>query len=159
MANASSKTNFRVRSGSRILGLVIGMSVLSACNPTIDNHGYVPPPSELAKVVVGTDTRETVVEKIGAPINTGFDNNNAWYYVSSRRQNRGILPPKEIERQVLAIDFADAGQVTDIRRYGIEHGQLVVLTGRTTNPPVRDIGFLRSIFGNIGTPTAAEVLQ
>lgn len=137
---------------------VAAFSVAAGCSPIVRNHGYVPPPDELAEVAVGQDTRDTVAEKIGAPLNTSFQRDSAWYYISSRRQTIGFFAPEEMDRQILAIEFTEAGRVENIRSYGLKDGQVVVLTSRVTDSAVKDIGFLRSAFGNVGTPTAEDFL-
>ena len=60
-----------------------------ACTPIYRNHGYVPPETDLAQLVVGTDIRETVAAKVGRPSAAGLLNDTGWYYVQSRWQTVG----------------------------------------------------------------------
>jgi outer membrane protein assembly factor BamE (lipoprotein component of BamABCDE complex) len=123
---------------------------LAACTPQYKNHGYMPPAEDLDQIVVGVDTRASVEESIGIPSTAGVVNDSGFYYVRSQRRIFGALAPKEVERQVLAISFNEAGVVTNIERFGLERGQVVPLARRVTTPGVRDSGFLRQLLGNIG---------
>lgn len=155
MAYSADRRHFRLRTW-----VVIGsMAWAMACSPIVGNHGYVPPEADLATVVVGTDTRETVAEKIGQPPALGIQGNDSWYYVSSRQRTNGLFEPYEVERQVVVIDYTETGQVSNIRRYGLEDGQVVTLTSRVTTPSVADAGFLHGLFGNIGKPEATDLAR
>ena len=129
--------------------LAIGMA-LSGCAPQYSNHGYIPPEDQLDELVVGRDTRETVAEKVGVPASSGVLTGSGYYYVSMRTRTIGPLAPKEVERQVLAISFSDAGVVQNIERFGLERGRVVPLSRRVTDSAVGDKSFLRQLLGNIG---------
>ncbi|WP_226925699.1 MULTISPECIES: outer membrane protein assembly factor BamE [unclassified Meridianimarinicoccus] len=141
------------------LAAVAGVLLAAACQPIVRNHGYVPPEDQLSEVSVGRDTRDSVAEKIGLPLNKGIDGDRAWYYVASTRETFGARAPKVVEREVVAILFNDNGTVRNIVRLDEQDGQVVTLTARVTNPSVADRGLLRQIFGNVGTPTAGDFLE
>ena len=155
----SSKIRFhagtRRRIGSLALIVVLGLG-LDACTPQYRNHGYIPTETELAAINVGTDTRETVVAAIGAPTANGVLNSSGFYYIESRFRHLGPLAPQEIERQVLAISFNEAGVVTNIERFGLSDGRVITLSRRVTDDNVRDTTFIRQLLGNLGNfdPTA-----
>ncbi|SDF98639.1 outer membrane protein assembly factor BamE [Sulfitobacter delicatus] len=140
-----------LRAGS--LGLLL---LLGACAPQYENHGYVPPADQLEQVVVGNDTKESVAEKIGVPTAGGLLNDDSYYYVKMRKRALGFLAPKEINREVVAISFNNAGVVENVERFGLEKGQVVPLSRRVTSSPVKDKSFLRQLMGNLGrfSPTA-----
>lgn len=144
------------------LWLAAGLCVLSlsACAAIYRNHGYVPTDTELAQIEVGVDTRDTVTEKIGRPSAAGLLNDVGWYYVQSRWKHYGARAPEEIDRQVLAITFTEAGQVENIERFGLEQGRAVVLSRRVTDSNIKGISFLRQLLGNLGNlrPEALEGL-
>lgn len=135
------------------------MALLAACTPLYRNHGYVPTDDELALIEVGVDTRETVAAKVGRPSTSGLLNDTGWYFVQSRFQTLGPREPREIDRQVVAISFTPEGQVTDVGRYGLQDGQVVVLSRRVTESSVQGAGFIRQLLGNIGGLRADQVLQ
>jgi outer membrane protein assembly factor BamE (lipoprotein component of BamABCDE complex) len=131
-----------------LVGMALALAV--ACSPVFRNHGYIPPDTELALIEVGTDTRETVAEKVGRPSTEGLLNDVGWFYVQSRWQNRGALAPKEIERQVVAITFTEGGTVQNVERFGLEQGKVVPLSRRVTESNIKGIGLIRQLLGNIG---------
>lgn len=130
-----------------VLGLGLG---LAGCTPQYSNHGYVPPEEDLALIEVGSDTRDSVAEKIGVPTSAGVLNNSGYYYVRMRKRAVGPFAPQEIDRQVVAISFSDNGIVQNVERFGLERGQVVPLSRRVTTSPVSDNNFLRQLLSNIG---------
>jgi outer membrane protein assembly factor BamE (lipoprotein component of BamABCDE complex) len=137
------------------LALVVGVA---ACSPVYRNHGYVPSEQELAEVVVGKDTRETVGQKIGRPSTQGLLNDVGWFYVQSRYKQFGPRAAQEVERQVLAVTFNDAGVVENIARYGLADGKVVQISRRVTETNVKGLSFIQQILGNFGRIQAGDVL-
>ncbi|MEX3315254.1 outer membrane protein assembly factor BamE [Sulfitobacter sp. PS-8MA] len=146
------------QTGTPILraGCLSLLLVLGACAPQYENHGYVPPADQLEQVVVGRDTKESVTAKIGHPTAGGVLNDDSFYYVKMRKRALGFLAPEEVEREVVAISFSDAGLVQNVERFGLEDGRVVPLARRVTSSPVRDNSLLRQLLGNLGrfSPTA-----
>ena len=130
-----------------MIGLVLVLA--SACSTIYRNHGYVPSDAELATVAVG-DSREAVSDKIGRPTAAGLLNDRGWYYVQSRWATRGALAPREVERQVVAVTFTEAGTVENIERFGLERGKVVPLSRRVTETNVKGLGLIRQLLGSIG---------
>ena len=128
------------------------------CSPIYRNHGYVPSEEELSEIVVGVDTRATVDEVIGEPSAGGLLEGGDYYYVRSRIKHVGMVEPKVIERQVLAISF-DGDVVKNIERFGLEDGQVVPIARRVTNSSVQGKGFLRQLLGNLGQFNPAAALS
>ncbi|MDW4548610.1 outer membrane protein assembly factor BamE [Defluviimonas sp. D31] len=145
-------------SGMRHGVFVLSVVTLSACTAIYQNHGYVPRDDELAKVVVGESTREAVAETVGRPTSTGLLTGAAWYYVGSRFRQYGIRAPEEIEREVVAISFDEAGLVENVERFGLENGRAVVISRRVTDSNVKGLSFLRQLLGNVGNIDASQVL-
>ncbi|WP_417524854.1 outer membrane protein assembly factor BamE [Marinovum sp.] len=125
-------------------------AVLSACVAQYRNHGYLPSDTELADVIVGVDTRDTVAETIGVPGTSGVLDQGNYYYVGSRVRHYGAFPPEIVEREIVAVEFDADGVVRNITRYGLEDGRVVMLTRRVTVTGDGNIGFIRQLFGNIG---------
>lgn len=144
----------------RIVALVLAAPLgLAACSPVYRNHGYVPPDEELAQVVVGQTTRDELDGLIGRPSAQGLLAGTGWYYVGSRWVRNGLRDPQEIRRQVVAISFDDAGTVTNVERFGIERGSVVVLSRRITDSGVSNLGLIRQLMGNVGRVQAGDLLN
>ena len=143
-----------VRTG--LIGLVlIGVA---ACTPIYRNHGYVPRDEELAKIVVGQSTTEDVALAVGRPAAIGVLTGSGWYYVGSRFKEIGIRAPVEIDRQVVAVSFDEAGVVSNVERFGLEKGQVVAISRRVTDDNIKGVSFLRQLLGNLGGIKATDLL-
>ncbi|NJM84453.1 MAG: outer membrane protein assembly factor BamE [Tabrizicola sp.] len=138
------------------LALIV-LTGVSACTPIYRNHGYVPAEDELALVEVGTDTQETVGEKIGRPSAQGLLNDDGWFYVQSRYKTIGPREPVEIDRQVLVVNFNEAGVVQNIGRFGLEDGRVVEISRRVTESNIKGIGFIRQLLGSFGRLRAEDI--
>jgi outer membrane protein assembly factor BamE (lipoprotein component of BamABCDE complex) len=134
------------------------VATVAACSPVYRNHGYVPSEDELALIEVGVDTRETVSEKIGRPSTSGLLNDVGWFYVQSRYKLVGPREPKEIDRQVLVVNFTEAGVVENIGRFGLEDGRVVEISRRVTDTNIKGIGVIQQILGSFGRIRADDLL-
>lgn len=123
---------------------------LAACTPLQTNHGYVPSDEDLANILVGVDTRDTVAEVIGAPTSSGVLTEGAYYYVAQTKQAVGPRAPRVISREVVAISFDTSGVVSNVERFGLEDGEVVALSRRVTDSNVQGVSFLRQLLGNVG---------
>lgn len=133
--------------------------MLAACTPLIADHGYVPTDEELALLVVGKDNRESVAATIGRPSASGLLNDVGWYYVESRFQTQGAAAPREIAREVVAVTFDEGGIVTNIERFGLDHGRIVPISRRVTTTNIRGKSVLSQLFGNIGQLNADSLFD
>ena len=144
------------KSRAILAGCVLLVSV--GCTTLHRNHGYAPTDDQLAEVLVGVDTRDTVSDVVGPPTAGGVTNGGDFFYVQSRFQFYGPFEPKEIEREVVAIRFDEAGVVINVERFGLENGNVVALSRRVTQDNVRDTTFIRQLFGSIGQFNAGDFL-
>lgn len=148
-------TGHMVRRG--ILSLVAA-GILTGCVAMERYHGYIPPEAEVAALQIGQDTRDSVIAAIGAPGADGMLNNGNFYYVQSTFRHFGAFAPKETDRQVLALSFTPSGILSNVARYGLEDGNVVLLSGRVTDAGGSDSTFIRQLMGNIGNFDAATLI-
>ncbi|MCQ0970331.1 outer membrane protein assembly factor BamE [Paracoccus sp. TK19116] len=139
--------------------LIAALLVLAGCVPIYRNHGYVPPELDLAQVVVGQTNVGELPALIGEPSAQGLLTGSGWYYVGSRWRHYGARAPQEVERQVVAISLNETGTVTNVERFGLERGRVVVLSRRVTDSGITEVSFIRQILGNIGTFTAGDFIR
>lgn len=150
----------RSRAGiAKLAQVAVLAAAVAACSPIYRNHGYAPSDEDLDMVVVGVDTRDTVAETVGPPSAAGVMRDDAWYYVSSARKTVAFRAPQEIDRQVVAISFADDGTVANIERFGLEDGRVIPINRRVTDDNIKGVSFLRQLLGNIGNFRAQDVLD
>lgn len=136
----------------------VALVALTACTTQYRNHGYAPSDDQLAEVLVGVDTRDTVADVVGPPTAGGVLNDGGFFYVQSRFSYFGPLEPREIEREVVAIRFDPEGVVSNVERFGLEEGRVVALSRRVTQDNVRDTTFIRQLLGSIGRFDAGDFI-
>ena len=132
---------------------------LAACAPIYQNHGYVPTEEDLALLTVGVDTQDTVASTIGRPSAQTLLDETGWYYVQSRYRTIGPREPKEIDRQVVAINFDPDGVVTNIERFGLEDGRVITLSRRVTETGLARPSLIAELFKNFGRLRASDFIR
>lgn len=123
---------------------------LSGCASIYQKHGYVPTEEQLAEVVVGIDTKDSVAETIGVPSASGVLNDGGYYYVATLMRSRGISGKKPVSRTLVAVSFDSKDVVSGIERYSLEDGRTIPLERRVTSSSVQDKTFLRQLLGSLG---------
>lgn len=142
-----------------IRGLVFALTLLvTGCVPVYRHHGYVLPETDLAMVQIGQTNQFELESMIGRPGSQGLLEGSSWFYVGSRWRHYGAMPPQEISREVVAIHFSPDGTVSNVERFGLEQGRVVVLSRRVTDSNVTSIGLIRQLIGNIGNYNPAAAL-
>ncbi|MBU2956470.1 outer membrane protein assembly factor BamE [Paracoccus sp. C2R09] len=139
--------------------VLVALLGLAACSPIYTNHGYVPPEIDLAQVQVGQTTRDDLQGLIGRPSAQGLLTGSGWYYVGSRWRRLGPAAPQEIDRQVVAVSFAESGVVSNVERFGLERGRVVSLSRRVTDGSVTEISLIGQLLGNLGNFQAGDFID
>lgn len=130
------------------------MAGLSACNPILRTHGYVPTETDKPQQIdPGADTKATVLARLGNPSTTGVFEKEVWYYMSSVQERLAYLKPRNNERNITAVVFDENGGVQAVAEYGLEDGRMVNFVGRETPTRGRELSVLEQIFGTIGVGT------
>jgi len=124
--------------------------VVSACNPVMRSHGYVPNQNAPTDVTPGEDDKASVLERLGNPSTRGVFEEDTWYYVSSTREELAYFEPRMRSRRIVAIHFDPGGNVAGVDEYDLEDGRRVRLVGRETPTRGRELSILEQLFGNIG---------
>ena len=133
-----------------MLALVLVMATLAACGGQYRNHGYMPLAEDVDALIVGVDTRDSIIEVMGVPTTGGVLTEEATYYVRSRVHHKGYVKPNEIQRDVLVLSFDKNQILRNVERFGIEKGKLIRLEHRVTEAPGGDRSVLQQIIGSIG---------
>jgi len=136
----------------------LALFALTACTTIYRNHGYTPSDDELTSIVVGVDTRDSVIELVGRPSSGGVLNETGLYYVSSKYRHYAYQEPRAIERELVAITFDAQNVVENIERFGLEDGRVVPLSRRVTKSNIKGISFIGQLLGNFGNIDAGNIL-
>jgi outer membrane protein assembly factor BamE (lipoprotein component of BamABCDE complex) len=129
---------------------VVAALLLGGCSPTIDTRGNLPDPDNVLKIQPGIDTKDQVAQLLGTPSAVGTFDDATWYYISTRTRTVAFLPPEVEDQEVLAVKFDKQGVVQDLKVYGVEDGQAIVPSERTTPTLGREMTVLQQLIGNLG---------
>lgn len=135
---------------ARIFATSLLLSAATACSPTIDQRGNAPPQERLELIKPGTLTKSDVMALIGSPSSTSNFSDDTWYYISNTVETYAFYAPKELERQIIQIDFDKAGKVKQVRKLGLEDGNSIDLVTRETPAPGQDLTVWDQLMGNMG---------
>ena len=143
---------------SRVASIALALTVVAApallvgaCAPTVGSHGFQVIDANPADVAVGTDTRETVVARLGSPsTRSTFEPNDVWYYISQTTEKYTYNLPQVSQRRVTEITFNDAGQVAQVRTLSLDDSQDVGMDRRETPTRGRQLTVLEQLLGNVG---------
>ena len=139
---------------TKLILLAAAAGLIAGCNPVLRTHGYVPTAEKPQAVNPETDTKSSVLSRLGNPsVKSTFDDkveDDVWYYINSVRQRYAYLRPQIEDRTITAIHFNPDGQVTKVAEYGLEDGVPVNYVDRKTPTRGREISALEQIFGTIG---------
>ncbi len=133
-----------------ILAALLLSSTFAACTPTRDFHGYIADEAEPTDIEPGTDTRSTVLARLGSPSTKSIFDDNTWIYMSATRERMAYFKPKVSERTVTAIRFGEDNTVAEILNYDQEDGEVVSYASTETPTRGRELGLLEQIFGTLG---------
>jgi outer membrane protein assembly factor BamE (lipoprotein component of BamABCDE complex) len=135
-----------------LMWLVAGLfaTLVTACSPEIDHHGYIARPGAFGQISEGM-SRTEVEGILGSPSTTATVNfqGDSNYYITSVTEGRSFLQPKEVSREVIAVRFDKNDQVTSFAQYGLEDGRIININSRQTPVVGNDLSILQDIFKGI----------
>ncbi len=134
----------------KILTACAAILALNACQASRNFHGYLPDQVSPAAIEPSVDTRSTVIARLGSPSTTSVFDDDLWVYMSATREQLTYHKAKVVRRNIVAIQFDDADQVTDVLTYDLEAGKVVDYVSRETPTRGRQLGILEQLFGTIG---------
>ncbi|WP_242913388.1 MULTISPECIES: outer membrane protein assembly factor BamE [Brevundimonas] len=129
------------------------MTVLTAaCAPRITTQGFQVIDNKPDDIVVGTDTRETVLSKLGSPSTSStFESENVWYYVTQVTERYTYSTPKVTQRNITEITFNEGtGVVAAVRNVDLDDGLQIAMIKRETPTRGRSLTILEQLLGNVG---------
>src|SRR5258705_8855260 len=129
--------------------LLAGATTLAACAPVENQRGYVPGMEGVASVQVGMDTKDTITKKLGDPSTSATFGNDIWYYISAHVEQNAFFAPRATDRNILAVEFAKDGKVTDVHKYTLADGRVVDFVSRETPTRGREMTLIQQIFNAV----------
>ncbi|WP_425991598.1 outer membrane protein assembly factor BamE [Brevundimonas sp. TWP2-3-2] len=138
--------------------VVVRLAVLAAlaplavaCAPVVGNHGFQVIDVNPKDIVIGTDTKSTVLAQLGSPSAVSTFEDNIWYYISQTTERYTYNRPQVSQRSVTAITFNEADdKVAEVRNLNLEDGQQIAMERRETPTRGRQLTILEQLLGNVG---------
>ena len=127
------------------------MSFSSACSSDlfITHNGNMPSNERIAQIRVGQSKSE-ILNILGSPSSVVSLDRNQWIYMSSDIKRVAFFAPKEVDRDVLTIQFNDQGKVSEIERLTKKDGKEIKVSTNKTETLGHNPGFFRKYFGGVG---------
>ena len=129
--------------------LLAGAASLVACAPVENQRGYVPDQEVVSSIQVGMDTKDTVSKKLGDPSTAATFSNDIWYYISAHVEQNAFFAPRATDRNILAVEFAKDGKVSDVHKYTLADGRVVDFVSRETPTRGKELSLIQSIFNAV----------
>lgn len=124
------------------------------CTPFEHKYGYRTEQNDLKQILVGTDTKKTVMQKWGAPSTQSIfptdpkKGGSKWYYIYKKSETFAFYMPETKEQHVIVIEFDQKDIVQSVKRF--EGSAEVPFNTNRTESTGYETGMLRDIFGNFG---------
>ena len=123
---------------------------LSACAPRLTVRGNLPREAQLAKIVIGKQTREEVAAILGSPSAQGTFDDRIWYYISRKTKKIAFLDAQVVDQQIVAVYFTDKDIVQAIQRYDANDLRQIGMIERQTPTVGKELSILEQLIGNLG---------
>lgn len=127
------------------------MTFSSACSSDlfITHNGNMPSNERIAQIRVGQSKSE-ILNILGSPSSVVSLDRNQWIYMSLDIKRVAFFAPKEVDRDVLTIQFNDQGKVSEIERLTKKDGKEIKVSTNKTETLGHNPGFFRKYFGGVG---------
>ncbi|PHS79108.1 MAG: cell envelope protein SmpA [Rhodospirillaceae bacterium] len=145
--NSYKKTNIKTKVLISAVVVVLG---LSACAPRVATRGNELQMEDVAKITVGTHTKNNVYETLGSPSSMSNFGEDTWYYISQITETTAFLAPEIKERQIVEIRFDGKGMVTYVDVVDTEMAQEIVPAEGETPTAGNSLGFIDQMISNLG---------
>ncbi len=133
-----------------IIGAVSAGLLAAGCTPLRSHQGYIVDADLVNSVQPGVDNRQSVLATLGHPTFASQFSQGDWYYVARDSRNLAFNPPKAVDQLTMRISFDAAGNVTAIRKSGVDQVASIDPSKKVTPTLGRSRSFFSELFGNIG---------
>ena len=123
---------------------------LSACQPRITTHGFMPRNDLTAKLQPGMQNKTQVEDILGSPTIIATFDQNIWYYITQTTENESFFKPKLIDQQILALTFDETGLLSSLETKSIVDAKHIEPHSGKTPTMGRKLSIFQQLFGNFG---------
>ncbi len=129
----------------------------ASCTRIRNNSGYIADEELVKAIAPGIDNKQSVMATLGRPSVAGQFDDKTWYYISRNTEQLGFFTPKPKTQQVLAVTFDAKGNVSEVKRTGLETVASITPVRDKTPTLGRDTSLFEDLFGDIGAVGSAPV--
>ena len=125
---------------------------LNACVSKLDKRGYMFDMSDHNLLQEGITSKERVLKIMGSPtLISDLDSDEAWIYYAEDLKRLLFFKPDIISRDILVVRFNEVGTIRELNRIDLnDEEKQLQFAANFTNVESRKIGFLKSLFSNVG---------
>ncbi|MGH7023907.1 MAG: outer membrane protein assembly factor BamE [Caulobacteraceae bacterium] len=136
----------------RILSATTLLMGAAACTPTASYQGFQAIEANPKDVKVGTDTRATVLARLGTPTAKAAFDPNTWFYLSQVSDRTAFYYPQVVRRDITEISFdKDTQAVKSVDVFGLKDGRIIAYNRRETPTRGRELTVLEQLFGSLSS--------
>ena len=136
----------------RILAASACLLGAAACTPTASYQGFQAIDANPKDVKVGTDTRATVLARLGTPTATASFDKNTWFYLSQTADKTAFYAPQVVRRDITEVVFdKDTQAVKSVDVFTLKDGRVIAYNSRETPTRGRELTFIEQMFGSLST--------
>ncbi|MET4684448.1 outer membrane protein assembly factor BamE domain-containing protein [Brevundimonas faecalis] len=127
-------------------------AALGACAPVVATQGFQAVDAKPQEVAVGTDTKETVLARLGSPSTTStFEPESVWYYLTQTTERYTYNKPEVSQRTVTEITFNKTDdKVAAVRTLSLADGRDIRMERRETPTRGRQLSIMEQLLGTVG---------
>ena len=124
----------------------------AACTPVATYQGFQAIDANPKDVKVGTDTRSTVLARLGTPTATASFDKNIWFYLSQTADRTAFYAPQVVRRDITEVVFdKDTQAVKSVDVFTLKDGRVIAYNTRETPTRGRELTFIEQMFGSLST--------
>ncbi|MFW5834563.1 MAG: outer membrane protein assembly factor BamE [Pseudomonadota bacterium] len=126
------------------------MATLAACDTTVVSHGHRLIEDDVARIRPGLSSKSEVVSLLGSPSAESTFEEDTWYYVGQRVEERTFFNRRLAAQDVVRVRFDDLGLVRDVERFDMADAREVAPIEDETPTGGNEMSIVEQFIGNIG---------
>lgn len=104
----------------------------------------------MSQLVTGESRQADVEALLGSPSSKSTYGKETWYYISAKKETRGLFAPEITDQKVTAISFNEDGTISRIDIIGKDQARQVEIVEKTTPTEGRTLSVMEQMMGNFG---------
>lgn len=125
-------------------------AVTASCSPILDTRGHNEESADLSQIVIGQSRSDDVAALLGSPSAQSDFGQKTWYYITEKKETRGMLAPEVIDQNIVKVTFDESDAVVSIDGVDKKNAKPVELVEKTTPTEGRRMTVMEQIMGNLG---------